>query len=98
MKLGSPSPIDSGCSVAISAARHPPGEREDITPLPLKWGVVHDRDGSITKDGNDEWKHCSFSAGEVSSPADLPHSCVSKVIIIDANAGVVQPGAVTMFA
>ncbi|KAI9782505.1 MAG: hypothetical protein M1839_004991 [Geoglossum umbratile] len=49
-------PLAGGCSAVISAACHPPLNRdEDVTTLPLKWGVVSEG-------------HCSISADPVDDP------------------------------
>ena len=71
MKLGSPMPVVAGCSMAISAACHPLDEPGDMALMPLKWGLVGEIERGHEKDSN-TLKHCSFSAREVSSPADLP--------------------------
>ena len=71
MKLSSPIPVVAGCSLAISAACHPLNESDEMRLVPLKWGIVGESMSTDDKDGG-EIKHCSFSAGEVSSPADLP--------------------------
>lgn len=71
MKLGSPMPVVAGCSLAISAACHPLNEPDDIGLMPLKWGLVGELDIGQEKDSK-ALKHCSFSAREVSSPADSP--------------------------
>jgi hypothetical protein len=70
MKLRSPMPVVGGCSLAISAACHPLNEPDGMEQDCLKWGVVGD---SMYMHGNDShfMKHCSFSAGEVFSPAEL---------------------------
>ena len=73
MKLGSPMPVVAGCSLAISAACHPVNEPQEMVLMPLKWGVVGELTSGDSKDEN-EVKHSSFSAGEVSSPADFPRS------------------------
>ena len=78
MKLGSPMPVVAGCSFAISAACHPLNKAEDIVLVPLKWGLVSEMENGDGKDSND-LKHCSFSAGEVFSPAELPRTSNATV-------------------
>ncbi|KIK55868.1 hypothetical protein GYMLUDRAFT_248278 [Collybiopsis luxurians FD-317 M1] len=56
-------PIVYSCSIAISAACHPPVDGAD--PLkPMKWGVVLDMDS----DGKQGAGHITFSSGEVLPP------------------------------
>lgn len=51
-------PLAAGCSAAISAACHPPIGDEDVSVLPVKWGVIPDNKPNVG--------HCSFSCNEVS--------------------------------
>ncbi|KAK5157013.1 hypothetical protein LTS14_004530 [Recurvomyces mirabilis] len=59
-KLASSMPLASSCSVAISAACHPPGEDTDAALLQLSWGEVGE--------ANTELGHCSFTSEETRSP------------------------------
>jgi hypothetical protein len=45
-------PLASTCSLAISAACHPPSQDQDASLLPVQWGVT---------DWNEEAGHCSFT-------------------------------------
>jgi hypothetical protein len=57
-RIGFGMAVVGGCSLAISAACHPPPDCADST-LPLQWGVVAEMEGV---------GHCAFSAGEVTVP------------------------------
>ncbi|KAH7081153.1 hypothetical protein BKA63DRAFT_202647 [Paraphoma chrysanthemicola] len=54
-------PIAGSCSLAISAACHPPATDIDPELLEVRWGVVEARHGA-------EHGHCSLSSGPVEEP------------------------------
>ncbi|KAH7091653.1 hypothetical protein FB567DRAFT_279067 [Paraphoma chrysanthemicola] len=54
-------PIAGSCSLAISAACHPPAADVDPELHEVQWGVVEARDGA-------EHGHCSLSSGPVEEP------------------------------
>ena len=53
-------PLAGSCSLAISAACHPPSWDLDAALKPVKWGVVSDSVGEKNAVG-----HCSFTSGDV---------------------------------
>jgi hypothetical protein len=56
-------PIAGSCSLAISAACHPPPEDVDPQLKSVMWGVVKARAG-------EENRHCSLSSGQVTVPRE----------------------------
>ncbi|KAL4882211.1 hypothetical protein BJY04DRAFT_50215 [Aspergillus karnatakaensis] len=77
-KLPSRMPLAGSCSLAISAACHPPNG-EDLKTIalgPVMWGETSrrtesgDEDGEV-QPGESERAHCSFSALEVKTPSSL---------------------------
>jgi hypothetical protein len=54
-------PIAGSCSLAISAACHPPPEETDPQLKRIKWGVTKAKEG-------EDHPHCSLSSGPVTDP------------------------------
>ncbi|EON67299.1 hypothetical protein W97_06552 [Coniosporium apollinis CBS 100218] len=54
-------PIAAHCSLAISAACHPPPDEEEPHLKPVQWGVVRNRFGG-------EIDHCTYSSEPVTAP------------------------------
>lgn len=54
-------PLAGSCSAAISAACHAFDKKNNVTTLPLRWGVVEEAEGN-------RFGHCAFSSGDVSKP------------------------------
>ena len=53
-------PVAGSCSLAISAACHPPPDDVNASVLPVKWGVVRDDSDGMT--------HCTFTSQETHLP------------------------------
>ncbi|KAJ5722121.1 hypothetical protein N7488_000156 [Penicillium malachiteum] len=54
-------PLAFGCSLAISAACHPPSYDLDAAFKPVQWGAVEDEPGQL-------YSHCSFTSKEAKEP------------------------------
>ncbi|KAI9876003.1 MAG: hypothetical protein M1830_007578 [Pleopsidium flavum] len=53
-------PLASSCSIAISAACHPPQDDVNAAILPVMWGAVEEK--------NEDVGHCTFTSMEVTPP------------------------------
>lgn len=62
---GATMPFALGCSVAISAACHPPTNDTDAAFKSVMWGAVDDDDDD---DRPDRMAHCCFTSLEVTQP------------------------------
>ena len=64
-RLGGSMPIGGTCSVAISAACHPPATDTNASLLPVRWGALNgigEQEGGVG--------HCTFTSHEVVTPVE----------------------------